>query len=93
MAVHRNANGMTIHRYRFVPYDEIAKVLKEDGSAFLEQTDDRELKPQTMWKAAKKISKMVGKPVKAYPALYRKENGDQETYFEGYCFQTVEDEK
>jgi hypothetical protein len=70
-------------RYRFIPYDELCEVLKSDGEAFLESNGERPFKRSTMWKAAKKLSKMVGKTVRAERALLRVDGVD---YLEGYSF-------
>lgn len=85
--VHRVKNGKSLRRYRFVPYEEIVGVLKKDGSAFLEETDDRPLKPQTMWKAARKLSEIVGKKVGYYPSFLRLDREGEAVYLVGYTFQ------
>ena len=87
--VHRvkDANNI-ITAHRFIPYDEMANILKEDGTAFLEQDNDRPLKRQTMHKAAKKLSEMVGKKISYKRAFLRvgEENDPKATYYEGYYF-------
>lgn len=79
--VHRvkNSNAKVISRFRLIPYAELTQILKEDGEAFLEGP----FKRQTIWKATKKLSELVGKKVKVETALLRVQDGGQ---LEGYAF-------
>ena len=65
--------------YSSIPYAELADLLKKDDEAFLEGP----VKRQTVWKAAKKLSNMVGKKVIAERALLRLPG---EEFLEGYSF-------
>jgi len=77
--------------YRMIPYEEFAEVLRQDGEAFLEDPEEGPLKRQTVWKAAKKLSQMVGKKVRYDRALFQVNNG--EDYLEGYAFYLEEDQR
>jgi hypothetical protein len=58
---------------------------------FYEETKEEPLKRQTMWKAAKRLSVMVGKKVMAtYGSM--KLNGDKDEMM-GYLFAVVEEKK
>lgn len=81
--VHSSNDGDIILAFRFIPYEEIAQVLMNGEDAFLEQDEERPLKRSTMWKAAKKLSKMVGEKVRYNRALFR--IGDIDV-LEGYAF-------
>ena len=61
--VHESKGKKVTKTFRKVPYEEFARVLKMDGEAFLEDTPSDPLKRQTVWKAAKKLSEMIGKKV------------------------------
>lgn len=83
--VHRSKNRTVIKTYRTIPYDEFATVLKEDGEAFLENPEGEPLRRQTVWRAAKRLTELVGKKVyydRALLCLNRK------THLEGYSFWT-----
>ena len=79
--VHR-VKGNVIPRYRIIPYKELAQILREDGEAFFEDSHKQSLKRQTVWRAAQRLSEMVGKKVKAERALLRTQTGE----LEGYSF-------
>jgi len=68
-----------IRRYSIIPYSELEEILKKDDVAFLEGP----FKRQTVWKAARKLSSMVGKKVKAERTLLRLPGGES---LEGYSF-------
>jgi hypothetical protein len=90
--VHRVSDKMNFTRhYRKFNYNEIAEILKTGETAFFESTSAQPLKRQTVWKAAKKLSSIVGKKV---VAVYgdMKLNGDKEP-MKGYLFSTVENKK
>ena len=72
-----------------IPYEEFAEVLRQDGEAFLEDPEEGPLKRQTVWKAAKKLSKMVGKRIRYDRALFQVDDG--EVRLEGYAFSIAED--
>jgi hypothetical protein len=78
--VHRVKNQKNlIQYYRIIPYSELVEILRDDGEAFLEGP----FKRQTVWKAGRRLSEMLGKKVTAKRALLRLENGDS---LEGYSF-------
>jgi len=81
--VHRIKGREVIPRYRVIPYAELVTILKEDGEAFFEDTRKEPLNRQTLWKAAQRLSELVGKKVKVERALLRLENGGE---LEGYSF-------
>jgi len=74
-------------KYRFIPYEELADVLKNDGEAFLEDNDERPLKRQTLKYAVKKLSEMVGRKVKYDRALLKL---DEDKSLEGYSLSVEE---
>ena len=88
--VHRIEKGRSIKhiRGRTIPYDEIIDVLKTDGEAFLESNEEYPLKRQTVSKAAKRLSKTLGKKVRCDRALFRIDGVDA---LEGYSFSIEED--
>ena len=87
--VHRSNRKNTIKHIKSVtiPYDEIISVLEQDGEAFLEGNSENPLKRQTIWKAAKRLSKALGKKVCYDRALLRVDGVD---VLEGYSF-SIED--
>jgi len=64
-----------------IPYPDLVKVLKKDDEAFLE--DDGDLKRGTIWRAARRLSELVGCPVRAERAVLRFPNGKE---VQGYSF-------
>jgi hypothetical protein len=82
--IHRTKGKNVLRTYRVIPYAEFSKILKEDGEVFLEDTGGPPLKRQTVWRAAKKLTKMVGKKVLYDRALLQME--DKDSFFEGYLF-------
>jgi len=90
--IHRTKNGNLIKTYRMIPYEDFSEVLKQDGEAFLEDPEQGPLKRQTVWKAAKKLSKMVGKKVRFDRALFQLDD-EAETRLEGYAFSVEEDQQ
>ena len=87
--VHRTNEKELIRHitYRFIPYEELVEVLKNDGEAFLEDSDERPLKRTTIWRAAKKLTKLVGKKVVYDRALLRVDGVD---VLAGYAFSIEE---
>lgn len=87
--VHRTTKKNTIKHIKSVtiPYDEIISVLEQDGEAFLEGNSENPLKRQTIWKAAKRLSKALGVKVRYDRALLRVDGVD---VLEGYSF-SIED--
>jgi hypothetical protein len=81
--VYSSSEGDILRTFRFIPYDEIVEVLKKGEDVFLEQDKERPLKRSTMWRAAKKLSKMIGKKVRYDRALFRIDDID---VLEGYSF-------
>ena len=61
--IHTSLGKKVTKTFRKIPYEAFAKVLKEDGEAFLEDTESDPLRRQTVWKAAKKLTDMIGKKV------------------------------
>lgn len=84
--VHRVKGKKIVKRYKLLPYSEIVEILKEDGLAFFEDTREQPLKKGTIWRAARKLSEMVGETVKYQRVLMRLENGFA---LEGYLFSVV----
>jgi len=79
-------------RFRILPYEELAEVLRGDGTAFFEDDPDEPLKRGTVWKAAKKLSRMVGRKV-VYKAVTLRLGEDKNGMIDainGYLF-SVED--
>jgi len=76
-----------IKHYRIIPYSELVDVLKKDSIAFFEDSAEQRLKRQTIHKAARKLSEMLGKKVIAEKTLLRLENGES---MEGYSFSVKE---
>jgi len=89
--IHRTRNGTLIKTYRMIPYEEFAEVLRQDGEAFLEDPEGGPLKRQTVWKAARKLSQMVGKKVCYDRALFQVDDGEDR--LEGYAFSLEEDQR
>jgi hypothetical protein len=54
-----------VRSYGILDYEGIMSVLKSGSSVFVYDSKEVELKPQTMWKASKKLSVLVGKKVVA----------------------------
>jgi len=90
--VHRTNEKELIRHitYRFIPYEELVEVLKNDGEAFLEDSDERPLKRTTIWRAAKKLTKLVGKKVVYDRALLRVDGVD---VLSGYAFSIEGDQQ
>ncbi len=89
MSIHRTKNKENTKLIkhittRFIPYDDLVEVLKDDGEAFLEGP----FKRQTIWKAAQKLSLMVGKKVRYDRALLEVEGV---ATLEGYAFALEEE--
>lgn len=82
--IHRVKGRNVLKTYRVIPYEEFSKILREDGEVFLEDSGDPPLRRQTVWRAARKLSEMVGARVLYSRALLQVEDG--ETFFEGYLF-------
>jgi hypothetical protein len=80
--VHRTKGKEVIRRYKIIPYEELVEVLRKDDEAFLEDSEE-ELKRGTVWKAARRLSEVLGRRVVAGRAYLRLEDG---TYIPGYCF-------
>ena len=88
--VHRvEDRNSVIRRYRLIPYKELVQVLKEGETAFLEDSSEQKLKRQTVWKASRRLTVIVGKKVVAEKGFLKLEN---ETNLEGYLFSVVEPE-
>ncbi|MEM0111355.1 MAG: hypothetical protein QXK90_01170 [Candidatus Parvarchaeota archaeon] len=83
LKVHRVKGKSVIKRYRMIPYADLVEVLRDDGEAFLEDGEgEYRLKRSTVWKAARRLSELVGKPVQVCRALLKV---GEET-IEGYSF-------
>jgi len=88
--VHRvEDRNSVIRHYRLIPYKELVQVLKEGDTAFLEDSSEQKLKRQTVWKASRRLTVIVGKRVVAEKGFLKLEN---ETNLEGYLFSVVEPE-
>ena len=92
VTVHRTNKRELIRHitYRFIPYEELLDVLKNDGEAFLEDSDERPLKRSTIWRAAKKLSLALGKTVRYDRSLLRIDGVD---VLEGYAFSIAEGQR
>jgi hypothetical protein len=71
--------------YRKIDYEEFAAALKSGEYMFYESPETQPLKRQTIWKATKKLSVMVGKKVIA--TYGEKSNGTDVK--KGYLFTVV----
>ena len=69
--------------YGIIDYKAMAETLKSGSNVFVFDTKDVPLKPQTMWKAAKKLSKMIDKKVVAIHGKYQEDQSDATV---GYLF-------
>ena len=69
--------------YGIIDYKAMAETLKTGQKAFVFDTKEIPLKPQTMWKAAKKLSKMIDKKVVAIHGKYQEDTSDAAA---GYLF-------
>ena len=69
--------------YGVIDYKAMAETLKTGSNAFVFDSKEVPLKPQTMWKAAKKLSKIVGKKVVAIHGKYQEDQSDAAV---GYLF-------
>jgi hypothetical protein len=76
--------------FGILDYDVMAKVLREGDAVFVKNTKENMLKPQTMWKASKKLSVMVKKKVVAINGEKR-ENGEESQ--RGYLFMVMKEKK
>jgi len=87
--VHRTNNRQIIKHIRsvIIPYKEIMDVLEKDGEAFLEANNENPLRRQTIWKATKKLSSLLGRRVRYDRALLRVDGVD---VLEGYSFSLIE---
>jgi hypothetical protein len=91
LKVHRTRGKEVIRRYKIIPYEELAEVLRKDDQAFLEDGESElKLKRGTVWKAARKLSEIVGRPVKCERAYLRFRDG---TTIPGYSFSLKKLEK
>ena len=87
--VHRVSDPKkVVKRYRTIPYDELAEILRGGDEAFFEDSSEQRLRRQTVWKAARRLSELVGKRVKADRALLRVQDGEA---IEGYAFSLAEE--
>ena len=83
-------NGNVIKHFKIIPYDELAEILKEDGEAFLESAPDAPLKRATIWKAARRLSEIVGKKVRYDRSLLKIGSLEGTITLEGYSFSLEE---
>jgi len=78
--VYRTKGKEVIKRYRFIiPYSQLVKVLQKDDEAFVEGPFRR----ATVWKAARRLSELVGRPVRVENACLRFEG---KADIQGYSF-------
>lgn len=76
-----------IRSYKILPYEEIAQILKTPGeTVFFESSKELTLKRQTIWKAARRLSEMVGKTVVAQRGVLKL---NSESGVEGYLFVVI----
>jgi hypothetical protein len=84
LKVYKTRGKEVIRRYKIIPYEELVEVLRKDDEAFLEDGEgELKLKRGTVWKAARKLSEMIGQPVKCERAYLRFKDG---TTIPGYAF-------
>ena len=86
--VHPVKENCVVKAFRIIPYDDLVILLKKDEAAFFENSVEQPLKNITIWKAAKKLSRMVGRKVVAHRALYRV----KDISLEGYLFEIEAEE-
>jgi hypothetical protein len=60
----KDKSGFTRH-YRKIDYEEFAAALRAGDVMFYEENKEERVKRQTVWKAAKKLSGLIGKKVVA----------------------------
>lgn len=87
--IHRITDkSKVIRHFKILPYNEIAQILKTPGeTVFFENSKEQPLKRQTMWKAAKKLTVMVGKKVVAQRGALKL---NDEQALQGYLFSVVD---
>jgi len=76
-------NSKFAKNYGIIDYEGIADSLKSGNTAFVFDTRRTPLKPQTMWKASRKLCVIVGKKVVACKGKYGSKKG--------YLFKVVEE--
>lgn len=81
--LHKVQGKVVLKRYRILPYDEIVSALRKDGAIFFEDSKEQRLRRGTIWKATKKLTEMLGKPVVAQKGLLQTNQG---LALEGYLF-------
>lgn len=82
--VHRIEDSKNvIKRYRIIPYSDLVPLLKKGESAFLEDDPADRLKSGTVWKAARRLSEIVGRRVVASRVIYQV----KDISLEGYLFE------
>jgi hypothetical protein len=67
----------------------LTEVLKKDDEAFLEDAEENskeKLKRATVYKAARRLSVLVGHPVRVEKAFFRIVEGKKQTVIPGYSF-------
>jgi hypothetical protein len=84
---HVKDKKQVVRRYRTIPYGELVEILGKGDEAFFEDSSEQPLKRQTVWKAARRLSELVGKRVVAERALLRVQDGEA---IEGYAFSLAE---
>jgi hypothetical protein len=81
--VHRAKGLKVIKSYRIFPYGEIVEILKEDGTAFFEDSQEQPLKRGTVWRAARRLSDLMGRKVLVERVLVKLPSGEE---LLGYLF-------
>jgi len=81
--VYRTKGKKTFRRFRIFPYEEIADLLRKDGEVFFEDSAEEPLKRQTVWKASRKLSELLGKKAVYERRFLTLKNGD---VMAGYLF-------
>ncbi len=72
-----------IKHYRIIPYKDLVPLLKKGELSFLEDDASEPFKRSTIWRAARRLSELVGQKVVANKALYRI---NEKIVLEGYLF-------
>ncbi|GAH63863.1 unnamed protein product, partial [marine sediment metagenome] len=72
-----------VKRFGVIPYKDLVPLLKKGDLVFLEDDSDEPLKRGTVWKAARRLSELVGQKVVSSRVIYQ----IKDVKLEGYLFQ------
>jgi len=79
-------DGLVVKTYRLLPYKDIIEILNTEDTAFFEDSKEKPLKPGTMWKAARHLSELMGKTIRAQRGVLRLNASES---VQGYLFFVV----